>query len=108
MEKTFRELILNNFDDFNLTDIATQGCEGGFNGLIYDSELIDLYDRYHYEMWAMMNANHDENPTDNGPLSVLNINKCVDDTSFKRQIVWYCAEFIASEYVQIKKRSLTC
>jgi hypothetical protein len=39
----FREYLKEHLDSGNLRDLSRHGADGGFNGLIYHSELMELY-----------------------------------------------------------------
>ena len=100
---TFKDWLLENLEE-ELKDIATHGCEGGFTGLIYYHETSLLYDTYQKEIWEMLSEDA-ESFGDGNVLSFitsLNGSKNVEDeVTFKNLLVWYAAERLADQIINI-------
>jgi len=45
--------MLHNFSKGELRDIAQHGVDGGFVGLTYTADTVDLFDAYGNEIWDM-------------------------------------------------------
>jgi hypothetical protein len=96
---TFKDWLLKNLNE-QLKDIATNGCQAGYYGLIYYEETSLLYDTYKDEIWEMLYNDSEESGSDNiiSFISSFNsANNVTDEKTFKNLLVWYAAEKIASE-----------
>ena len=100
---TFRDWLLHQYTHNELADICKHGAQNGYHGLIYYSETTALYNRYHEEIWDLLNDNYD----------ALGFSSCLEliasfqtasnvnsDTQFKNLLVWYAAEEIAFDITQ--------
>lgn len=94
---TFRDWLLNKYDLEELTRLSTNGPEDCFTGMVWHEETAELYNKYHEEMWLLLNADAEE---PHKPLRTLEFYYDIfDDATLKNAIVWYCAKSIATEIV---------
>ena len=97
---TFKDWMLEQFDRCELRDIAQHGANGGWSGITYYKDTVELYERFSDGLWEMLEedaeAHGHKNPfeliaTFGGAANVSN------DITFKNLIVWYAAERVAFE-----------
>lgn len=99
---TFKEWMLNQFDQNELKDIANYGVDGGFSGLIYTAECVDLHDAYEKELWDELYEDAKEFGHDNVPAFMATWRRkdmLNNLDQMKNMIVWYFAEKIANQEV---------
>lgn len=97
---TFHDWIENQFDHDELLDLATNGAQGGFNGLIYYHETTALYDKYHNDIWDMLEHDREETGLQTCLDLIASFNggkNVASDDQYKNLLVWYAAERIAFE-----------
>lgn len=100
--KSFKEWMATNFEHYQLADIVNHGIEGGFPGLTYYSETIELYKQFEEEIWDML-----EEDAESEGKSALELiasfggakNVC-SGAQFENLLVWYAAERVAHELTQ--------
>lgn len=98
---TFKEWVANQYELDELKDIYIHGCESGCaGGLIYYSETNALYDQFADEIHEIV---YDYFIDCGGsiPNTILDRLGCLEH--FKNQMVWCCAEIIASEIVNMQE-----
>ena len=99
--KTFKEWFTNQYEDEDIKEIYLHGCESGCaGGLIYYSETNALYDKYADEIHEIVYDYF----TDSGmsiPSEITDRLGCLEH--FKNQMVWTCAEILASEIVNMQE-----
>jgi len=89
-----------------IVDIATHGCAGGFSGLTYYTETTELFDKFHDDIWEVVEVYADNYGV--SPIEFIASCKASDgicDTeTFKNFLVWLAVESIASD-LRVRKRS---
>jgi len=48
---TFKEWMIEEFEEENLKDMVTHGVDGGFDGLIYYNDTTALFEKHKYEIF---------------------------------------------------------
>jgi len=99
VKQSFKAWMKENYEDDELEDIAKYGAQSGFHGMIYYHETSKLYDKYHQDIWTMINEDADDMGLSAiEMISSFNGGKDVyDDKTFKNLLVWYSAERVAAE-----------
>jgi hypothetical protein len=103
--KTFREWLLLNFTNKELSDIAKRGARMGFVGMVYYQDISNLYKKFEKELWDIlvddMKMSDFNNVFDFIGQTFNNRSKKVETPNqFEAMLVWYAAERIASEVVK--------
>jgi hypothetical protein len=93
----FRKYITTQYDHNTLADIANHGCSGGIGGLIYYTELKDLYGEYAGDIHAIFDEYCDQTGEE-FPSYVAKELGCFN--SFVSAAVWFAVEWIAHEATQ--------
>jgi hypothetical protein len=97
MENNFKKYILGQYDHNTLADIANHGCSGGIGGLIYYSELTDLYTEHMADIHEIVGEYLDAT----GERFPEYIAKELGHAGgFASAIVWFAVEWIAHETTQ--------
>ncbi len=100
---SFKDWMQENFEPHELSDILRHGVQNGFHGLIYYHETSELYEKYHEDIWNMIND--DAESMDVLPLALISsFNGCAnvcDDRTLKNLLVWYAAEKAAYELTEM-------
>ncbi len=101
---TFKEWMLDRFDRDQMADLSQYGAKGGFSGLTYYRDTQALYDKYKREIWAMLREDAN-NAGYNNALEYVAIFGAADGAddaiSFENLLVWYAAERIAYDAVEL-------
>jgi len=92
---SFKHWMLDTYELPDWENIEHSGCINGVSGLIYYSETNDLYDAFAHELHDVLAEYKDM--TGEFPASV--IDKLGDASSFKNEVVWFVAEWYASDYM---------
>ena len=91
---TFKELLLDNYEYPDLEQIAEQGCANCCpSGMIYYSETNDIYDYFCHDLHDIL-GNYIEECRSVPDDLIKQLNNA---TTFKNQMVWLCAELLATE-----------
>ena len=101
--KTFKEWMLNQFTHNELADLCRCGAQGGFSGLIYYHETTALYERYHRDIWHMLNQDAEDYGFRSPHELIATFRGMEDvysDEQYKNLLVWYAAERIAREVTE--------
>jgi len=98
----FKSWIIANFDEGTLCDLAKNGAQNGFEGLIYDDETSELYKNHKDEIWKMLG----DDGEDYGE-SILKMishfrgaNEVFRASNFETLLVWYAAEKVANQLIE--------
>lgn len=98
--KTFN-ILGTEFDMDTLNDIANHGMSAGFNGFIYTSELIELFDKNEDEIFDVLDSTADELDLKSGMELIINSLTKNDDyydmQDIKTKSVWMYVELKAVE-----------
>lgn len=96
--KTFRKWVEANLKD-SLRDIASHGVDGGFPGITYTSDCVDLFNKFENEIWDM--AVDDAESSDQNVAEFIGGFRRKDMLEtmdcFKNLMVWFAVEKIANE-----------
>jgi len=93
----------NQFSHNELADLSNYGAVNGYGGLIYYHETTALYNRYHDEIWDMLEEDRQSFGMKNCSDVIASFNGADDvasDEQYKNLLVWYAAERIAYEITQ--------
>jgi len=91
------------YDLDQLSDIAKHGCAAGVSGLIYSSELYDLFTEYGEEVMEFLDNQADEMGAQSGLQMVIDSITKGDDEQYysvqdtKETAIWMYVEIIAYE-----------
>lgn len=94
-QDTFKNLMINSYNEEELKDIAHYGCGGGVVGLIYYEETTDIYFRYSEELHELIDSYHVEV----GEFPDFIVKNLGDGVQFRNAVVWFCAEYVASQLI---------
>ncbi len=100
---TFKEWLLHQFTEDELSDICNHGAQNSFGGLIYYTETTALYDRYCNDIWDMLyeDCNQFGLTSCLELISSFNGAKEVNtEEQFKNLLVWYATERVVFEITQ--------
>jgi hypothetical protein len=103
MCNSFKNWMLEQFDRIQLADIANHGANNGFCGLVYTSELRELYTKYEEEIWDMLEEEADALGEESALSMISHFNgaKGVNNpASFESLLMYYAAEKIAYDATQ--------
>lgn len=84
----------------SLGDIARNGADAGYSGIIYTNECVELHDKYQDELWDMLYEDAKEFGYDSVPAFMATWRRkdmLSDLDQMKNMIVWYAVEKIANE-----------
>lgn len=97
MSNTFKQWMIDQYDQEELYTITEHGCISGCaGGLIYYSDTLEIYDKYDDELHTAMNDYKEQ--TGEWPSYVVeNLSSVV---AFKNAVVWFVAETYAYELTQ--------
>ena len=100
--KTFREWLLRNFTNKELSDIAAQGARMGFPGMVYYQDTSHLYRKFEKEIWDILVNEMKMSDSDNvfdfiSQTFNMRSKEVETPNQFEAMLVWYVAERIASE-----------
>lgn len=101
-EKTFKDWMKSHFDENQLSDICTYGCQGGFPCLTYYDDTCHLYNHFKEEIWEMLLDDADslgQNVFEmighfGGAKDVGSVKQ------FENLMTWYAAERVARELIE--------
>lgn len=94
MEKTFKQWMIDQYDQEELYTITEHGCISGCaGGLIYYSETCDLYDKHAEELHGAL-SNYEQEFGQWPDFVVKNLGSA---NGFKNSVVWFVAELYAYE-----------
>jgi hypothetical protein len=96
---TFKRWLDATYTDDDFYNIYHSGCQNGISGMIYYSETIELYDAFADDLHDIINEYH--NMTGDMPQSI--IKELGYASGFKNAVVWFCAEWLADEYITRKQ-----
>lgn len=100
-QTTFREWFNANLID-SAADIANHGADGGFNGIIYTAELVELHDKYEEELWDEIRDDAEEyghKTMMEFIASWIGAPRIGGMDDLKVFVVWYMCEKVAHEIV---------
>ncbi len=100
---SFKDWMEKTFDRDEMKDIAAYGVAGGFHHLTYYKDTAALYQKYHDDIWDMLNE--DANSMGHKhPLEMMvsfggagNVSSRI---TFENLMVWYAAEKVAHELTE--------
>lgn len=94
--------MINQFTHNQMADMVNCGVSGGFSGLIYYSDTVELYKQYKDDIWEMLD-NDAEGYGQNTIEMIANFG-CAKNVSsadqFENLLVWYAAEKVAYDLTQ--------
>ena len=97
--KTFKDWILNKYDEDELEDIATHGCVSGCAfGLIYYAETTKAYDQHSEEIWEWLYYTAEDFGEGSIPALIASFNgakNVMGEQQFKNLLVWAYVEHVA-------------
>lgn len=94
MTQTFKQWMIDQYDQEELYTITEHGCISGCaGGLVYYSETCDLYDKHAEELHDALNDYKDSH----GEWPAYVIENLGSVISFKNAVVWFVAELYAYE-----------
>ena len=93
----FQKYITSQYSHNELADIANHGCSGGVSGLIYYTELKQLYREYAGDIHEIIGQWCDETG-EKYPECVAKELGCFD--MFVSAVVWFAVEWIAYQQTQ--------
>ena len=102
-EETFVDWMKKQFNKDTLYDIANNGCNGGFCGLTYYQDTLALYDKFHDEIWEMLEKSYLDYGYKNALEMIASFGGAANvsnDEQFKNLLVWYAAENIARQLTE--------
>ena len=91
----FKETLADSAEDIN-----NHGCDGGFPGIIYTSECVELYNRFESEIYEWLNQDAEEFGLDSPDALVATFNRSdmlQDPDQRKNLLLWYAVERMARE-----------
>jgi hypothetical protein len=96
---SFKEWFEEHLKD-NASDIANHGIDGGFSGVIYTSECVELFDKYDKEIWDLAVEQAEEYGCNVLELILTFRRKDMveDINQFKNLMVWFACETLAMEF----------
>jgi hypothetical protein len=81
-------------------EIAENGADCGFTGIIYTNEMVEIFDYFQDEIWEMV-VNEAEEIGEN-PIKFISSFNRIDMTTefnnFKALLVWFACEKLAREF----------
>lgn len=89
--ETFEQYLKENYSTEELKIMATHGCEGGVNGMIWYEETTDIYNRFEDELHEFIN----DYVQDFGTFPEYIIKNFESPQTFRNSVVWFCAEYVA-------------
>jgi hypothetical protein len=96
---TFKQWLSDTYTDDDLYNIYHSGCVNGVSGMIYYSETNDLYDAFAHDLHDILS----EYKEMTGEMPEYVVKHLDSATSFKNAVVWFCAEWLADEFVTRKQ-----
>lgn len=98
--KTFTDWISAQYSHDELVDMCHYGCIGGFNGLIYYTEITSLYAKYKEDIWELLadqaiQCGYDD--VISFIYSVSMMQDSINSDTFENKLVWCAAELVANE-----------
>ncbi len=101
-EKTFKAWMQHQFERDELADMVNHGVNAGFNGLIYYTETMELYQQFYKDIWKMLNEEADNQGI--SPLKMMadfgGAESVCNRETFENLLVWFCAEKQAYDIIQ--------
>lgn len=97
---TLKEWMANQYDAKELKDIVEHGMSQRRTSMIYYHETLPLYDRYHKDIWELLNYEADSQFHGSmGKMLNLLEAECniSNDATFKNSIIMFAAETIARQ-----------
>lgn len=99
---TFKQWMLEKFERDELRDMVEHGVQGGFSGLIYYQETVELYEQYYQEIWEMLCD--EANSLGMNPVELINnfrrSSSVVNHKEFVNLLVWFAAEKVAYDVIE--------
>jgi hypothetical protein len=92
---TFEEWLTDTLDADQISDLARHGADGGWPGLTYTSDCVELYDEYEAEIWELGREMAEDLGHKNTVELFAGFNRSdmLDDPdTFKNLLVWFIAE----------------
>jgi len=96
---TFKQWLSDTYTDDDLYNIYHSGCVSGVSGMIYYNETIELYDAFADDMHDILSEYKDMT----GEMPEYVVKHLDHATGFKNAVVWFCAEWLADEFVTRKQ-----
>jgi hypothetical protein len=96
---TFKQWLDATYTDDDLYNIYHSGCQNGISGMIYYNETIELYDAFVDDMHDILSEYKDMT----GEMPEYVIKHLDSARHFKNAVVWFCAEWLADEFVTRKQ-----
>jgi len=97
---SFKSMMLREYEEDQLKDMITHGVDGGFHGLIYYSETVELFEKYRDDIFEKLSDMTEEMGYSNIYELLATFNKDHtpwDYSQFANQLVWFMAEETARE-----------
>jgi hypothetical protein len=96
---SFKQWLDATYTDDDFYNIYHSGCQNGISGMIYYSETNDLYDAFSADLHEILSEYKDMA----GEMPEYVIKNLDSARGFKNAVVWFCAEWLADEYVTRKQ-----
>jgi hypothetical protein len=97
--KTFKDWMLKQFNRMQMRDMVNNGANCGFAGLTYYCETTKLYQRFHHDIWQMLEE--DAESSGMNIAEFIGHFNCAKNISchmtFVNLLVWYAAEKVAHD-----------
>lgn len=93
---------MTRFSSGQLRDMSQNGARGGYDGLIWTDDVIDLYNKFEDEMWEILteNANNQGESVLSFVAQLRDANEIETPREFKEFVTYFCAEAVAADCVR--------
>jgi hypothetical protein len=100
---SFKQSMKKTFNRQEMRDIVNHGIEGGYHHLTSYSDITKVYQRFHQDIWEMLNDDTD-NMGYKHPIEMIATFMGAGNVScqltFENLLVWYAAEHVAYDLTQ--------
>lgn len=93
----FSDWVKASFDSETLADIAEYGASGGYAGITYNADILDLYDRFSDDLWEILNLHADNCGMSAGDIIADAKHKPHNHLQLAAFMVWFAVELLAHE-----------
>jgi hypothetical protein len=98
MSNTFKQHMVNTYSHNEMADMANHGATGGFHGLIWTQDIVNLYENHKEALHAIV-ADYNDCTGETGFPSY--VSQFADDyEQFAGAMVYFAAEWVAHEVTQ--------